>query len=205
VGGGLAHFKTDISIVQNLSQAQVNSARGTRGENGTILPVHFTVPDHWEILGDEKVFENGGEPDNWEAPSHPWYQTAKIHLAPVTPIADVEWTKIGELNVQNLTPITPTPRKPVPIPSPEAVFEIKRTLVALSKQLRIQLNASESHNTAAFIGDADPLFAAIETQLELPDVEIIPLCPKHWTRWMQSIPSLNNPKSSLKSAPNWAA
>ena len=94
---------------------------------------------------------------------------------PVTPIADAEWTETGELNVQKLTPIAPTARKPVPIPSPEAVFEIKRTLLALSKQLRAQLNAFESHNTAAFISDADPLFAAIETQLELPDVEIIPL------------------------------
>jgi hypothetical protein len=63
----------------------------------------------------------------------------------------------------------------VPIPSPEALFEIKRGLLAICAQLRTQLASSFSPNAAAFIGDADHLFGAIQSQLALPDTEIIPL------------------------------
>lgn len=46
VGATNGFIRTDISIAQNLSQAQINFARGTRGENGTILPTHFNAPDN---------------------------------------------------------------------------------------------------------------------------------------------------------------
>ena len=55
---------------------------------------------------------------------------------------------------------------------------MKRGLIALSQQLQAQLDASLSHNAATFIGDARHIFQAIETQLSLPDTEIIPVLVK---------------------------
>jgi uncharacterized protein YjbI with pentapeptide repeats len=174
-------LETDISNSLNLTKSKLSTMAG---DSFTIIPMNLSRPTHWPIFAPENagyaektttLVPTTEEPDNADERVRPWYPAAQQTLAPITPIADVAWTPTGELDVQNLTPITPTPRKAVPIPSPEALVEIKRGLHGLCQQLRTQLASSFSPNAAAFIGDADHLFGAIEAQLERPDTEIIPL------------------------------
>jgi hypothetical protein len=170
---------TDLQLTSGLTEAQLSITKGTKGLWSTVLPKGIIAPTHWDeepLLIDPTIKKD--EPDNSAERARPWHLKAKTKLAPITPIADVEWTETGQLDVRHLTPFTPKPRKPIPIPSPEALAELKRGLIALSKQLRAQLAASASPNAAPFIGDARPLFKAIENQLALPDDEIIPIIVK---------------------------